>query len=71
MYTLQVEISDETYQDLQDLAQETATDLPTLLRIQAEQLATAYRKSEVTKALSVHLAESIQQHRHLLQRLAE
>ena len=69
--TLQIEISDDIYAVLRDLAQDNAIDLPTLLRIQAEQLAQSYRKSGITKGLSTHLAESIEQHRHLLQRLAE
>lgn len=77
MYTLQVEISDDTYQALQQLAQENATDLSTLLRLQADELAKVYQKGEVdqkaklTKGLSLHLAASIKQHRQLLQRLAE
>ena len=71
MYTLQVEISDDTYQALQQLAQENATDLSTLLRAKVYQKGEVDQKAKLTKGLSLHLAASIKQHRQLLQRLAE
>jgi predicted transcriptional regulator len=71
MPTLQIELADDIYRTLDRLARENETDPATLLRAQIERLVATYQGAGLTPGLREHLAASIDEHRPLLQRLAE
>ena len=71
MPTLQIELNEEVYKVLDRLARENETDPATLVRIQVERLAAMYEGAGLTPDLREHLAASIDEHRHLLHRLAK
>jgi predicted transcriptional regulator len=71
MPTIQIELADDVYQTLEHLARENETDPTTLVRTQIERLVTTYRGAGLTPGMQEHLATSIDEHRTLLQRLAE
>lgn len=71
MRTIEIELADEVYQTIERLARESETDPPTLIRTQLERLAAQYQGEGLTPGLRKHLSASIDEHRSLLQRLAE
>lgn len=71
MRTIQIELTDDVYQALDHLARENETNPVALLRVQVERLVDMYRGQGLTPGLREHLTASIDEHRTLLQKLAE
>ena len=70
MQMIQFELANDVYQTLERMAQENDTDPTTLVRTQVERLVITYQGGRLTSGLEEHLADSIDEHRSLLHKLA-
>lgn len=71
MKSLKIELPDDQYKALERLAHENGAEPEVLIQAQVTNLVKTYEGKGLTPELKKHLKASIEENRHLLERLAK